>query len=199
MPRKRKRKYKPRFYLAHTFSQRHVVRDVLMPALQKLGITCYNPFYNSDGSWRENRPEVKMADYYELEKKMPPSEVREFILQLKRNYIDIVTGDLDLIRKADGIIAFTIEGSFGTCIEIFICGGLFKWLDMIGYHLPEFMDKPVFLITPSTSLKNHPWIRFAVTKTFNTIDECVKWMKRNLPRLRQRLEERRRKLERNAR
>lgn len=183
--RKNKR-YCPVFYVAHTFGERIFVRDELIPKLQKLGIKTLNPFYNSDGSWKESRPEIKSADQ--------GGESPEWKRIVKSRSVDIVDTDLDLIREADGIIAYMPEGSTGTTCEIFTCGGVFKWLSKVGYPLKEFMNKPVFLVTTSSRLLMHPWIKYATRKIYRNYKSLLKYLKKEMPRLRAELKERRERL-----
>lgn len=143
-------KYRPTFYIAHTFSERHFVRDKLIPKLHDLGCDTLNPFYEPDGSWKDGRPEIKAADKGGMDARWAKI--------VKSRSVDIVETDLKLIRDADGIIAYMPEGSTGTTCEIWTCGGIFKWLEKIGYPIEEFIDKPVFLITTSSRLLMHPWI-----------------------------------------
>jgi len=182
----RNKKYSPIFYIAHTFGERHFVRDELIPKLQKLGIKTLNPFYNPDGSWLERRPEVKSADQ--------GGESLEWKRIVKARSVDIVDTDLDLIREADGIIAYMPEGSTGTTCEIFTCGGVFKWLNKVGYSLEEFMNKPVFLVTTSSRLLMHPWIKYATRKVYRSHRTLLSYLKKEMPRLRAELKERREKL-----
>lgn len=183
---RRNKKYRPIFYVAHTFSERVFVRDKLIPLLHKIGIRTLNPFYNSDGSWKESRPEIKIADQ--------TGESQKWKKTVKSRSEDIVETDLNLIRKADGIIAYMPEGSTGTTCEIWFCGGTFKWLKKIGYSIDEFLDKPVFLITTSSRLLMHPWIKYATRKVFRCHGALLKYLKKEMPRLRIELKERREKL-----
>jgi len=179
-------KYKPIFYIAHTFGERHFVRDEFIPKLHKLGIETINPFYNSDGTWMERRPEVRFVD--------EGGESAEWAKIVKSKSVNIVDTDLDLIRKADGIIAFMPEGSTGTTCEIWICGGVFKWLEKIGYSIEEFLNKPVFLVTTSSRLLMHPWLKYATVRMFRSDEAFLKYLKKMLPKMRQKLKKRREKL-----
>jgi len=183
MPKNKKNLYKPAFYIAHTFSERIYVRDELIPALHRLGIRTLNPFYNPDGTWKESRPEIKLADEGGLSPKWAKT--------VRSRSVDIVETDLDLIRQADGIIAYMPEGSTGTTCEIWTCGGVFKWLETIGYDLPEFQGKPVFLVTTSSRLQMHPWIKYSTKRIFKDEKKLLKYLKKEMPRLRVKLEERR--------
>jgi hypothetical protein len=178
-------KFRPTFYIAHTFSERHFIRDELIPKLHKLGCDTLNPFYEPDGSWKEGRPEIKAADLGGMDARWAKI--------VKSRSMDIVETDLDLIRAADGIIAYMPEGSTGTTCEIWTCGGIFKWLEKIGYPIKEFLDKPVFLITTSSRLLMHPWIKYATGfgGVYRSPRSFFYHFKKGLPRLRQRLRERR--------
>lgn len=182
----RTKKYYPIFYIAHTFSERHFIRDELIPKLHKLGLRTLNPFYEPDGSWKESRPEIKLAD--------TGGESQEWKKTVKSRSVDIVETDLDLIREADGIIAFMPEGSTGTTCEIWTCGGIFKWLEKIGYPIEEFLDKRVFLITSASRLLMHPWIKYATVKVYRNHKSLLRYLKKELPRMRTELKERREKL-----
>jgi len=184
---KTKKKHSPIFYVAHTFSERHHIRDKVIPELQKLGIETVNPFYEKDGSWKKNRPEVKLAD--ELGRDAEAMEI--FTSKVVNRHENIVETDLDLIRSVDGIIAFMPEGSTGTTCEIWTCGGIFKWLAKRGYPMKEFLGKPVFLVTTTTRLFTHPWIQYACVRVFRTERGLIGYLKRELPRIRQQVEDRR--------
>lgn len=181
------KKSKPVFYIAHTFSERHHVRDKIIPELQKLGIETVNPFYEKNGAWKENRPEVKLAD--ELGRDAEAMEI--FTSKIVSKHENIVETDLDLIRSVDGIIAFMPEGSTGTTCEIWTCGGIFKWLAKRGYVMKEFLGKQVFLVTTTTRLFTHPWIQYACVKVFRNERGLINHLKCEMPRIRQLVEERR--------
>jgi hypothetical protein len=183
MPRKNSHKFRPIFYIAHTFSERVFVRDELIPKLHKLGVDTLNPFYEADGSWKEGRPEIKIADL--------GGQTPKWKRTVESRSVDIVETDLDLIREADGIIAYMPEGSTGTTCEIWTCGGIFKWLEKVGYPLKEFMNKPVFLITTSSRLLMHPWISYATRGVYRSERSFFYHFKKELPRLRIELRERR--------
>lgn len=198
---KRNKKYRSIFYIAHTFSERIFVRDKLIPRLHKLGIETINPFYESDGSWKESRPEVRMADQM-AEGGIEPERAAKFIKRVRANYENIVDTDLDLIYKSDGIICYMPEGSTGSTCEIWTCGGVFKWLEKRGYMnhmLEQFMGKPVFLITTSSRLLMHPWIKYACRKVFRSPSAFLKYLKVEMPRLRSELKRRREKIKKHER
>lgn len=186
---------KPTFYIAHTFNQRHFVRDELVPVLQKIGIKTMNPFYNEDGSYKASRPEVELADELELKYKQNPEKAKRFIRRVKTNYTDIVDMDLDMIDTADGIIAYMPTSSTGSTCEIWTCGGVFRWLAKRGFTLPRFMDKPVFLITSGDRLLMHPWIKYAVEDggVFKTPRALLRYLKKEFPNLKVLIREQRKR------
>jgi len=143
MPIKIKRKRRPVFYLAHSFSERHWVRDVLMKRLQRAGIQTLNPFYNPDGSWKEDRPEVKHADLH-------GGITTRFKRIVQRHAEEIVETDLAMIRRAvrdgGGVVGYMVEPTVGTSSELFYCGYVLK--------------APTYLLTPNTKLRWHPWLRY---------------------------------------
>lgn len=187
----KKNEFKPTFYIAHTFGERHHVRDTLIPKLQKLGINTRNPFYKPDGTWMANRPEIKLAD--------TGGESAKWVKTVKSRSVDIVETDLDLIFiNGDGIIAYMPEGSTGTTCEIWSCGGLFKWIlkkNLIPREYMEiFLGMPVFLVTASSRLFMHPWIKYATVKVFKTEVGLLNYLKKEMPRLRIILKERRERI-----
>lgn len=122
-----------KFYIAHKITRRHYIRDDICPFLQENGIETVNPFYNSDGTIRKDRPEVKAID---------EGRMGEYDITRKVQSKDIVEKDLKRIRDSDGIIAVIEESSIGTSMEIFYCA---RWC-----------KKPVFVVT--TSYAGHPWL-----------------------------------------
>lgn len=184
---KNSEKYKPVFYIAHTFTERHFVRDKLVPRIQKLGCTTINPFYEADGSWKPSRPEIKLAD--------ESGESAAWVKLVKSRTLDIVTTDLSVIDKSDGIIAFMPKGSAGTTCEIWTCGGIFKWLKSLGYDLPRFQGKVTYLITSSPRLLMHPWMKYGTNRVFKSHESFLKYLEKSMPRLRQKLYDRRKQLE----
>lgn len=181
------------FYIAHTFSTRHFVRDILCPALQKIGIETMNPFYESDGSYKSSRPEVELADELEEKYKQNPEKAKRFISKVKTHYENIVDTDLDMIFDADGIIAYMPKSSTGTTCEIWTCGGIFEWLAKRGFVIPIFLDKPVFLITTDGRLLMHPWIKYACVKVFKTHTSLIRFLKGEIPDLKVIARERRKR------
>lgn len=142
------------FYIAHTFSLRFWVRDVLCPELHRIGVKTINPFYNPDGSFRKDRPEVKLLDEGKMTHKDIPEEVRE----------TIVPKDLMRIRKGkSGIIAVLKQPSVGTCMEIFYCSNNLK--------------RNVYLITENNKLFYHPWLMYYCRKIFKSRKALYAYLK----------------------
>lgn len=186
---------KPKFYIAHTFNQRHFVRDKLVPKLQAIGIVTLNPFYEEDGSFKSNRPEVELADELEMKYKEDAEKAKRFIRKVKTGYENIVDTDLDIIYNCDGIIAYMPDSSTGTTCEIWTCGGVFRWLAKRGHILPILLDKPVFLITTNERLHMHPWIKYTVEDggIFKTLTSLIKHLKKELPNIKVIVRERRKR------
>jgi hypothetical protein len=129
-------------YTAHTFTERALVREKVCPFLQSLGIRTENPFYKPDGTVRDGRPEVEVADA--MEASLDPRDNINWMKSVKRKSDDIVTNDLNLIDSVEGIVAYMMEWSGGTTCEIFYAGYVKK--------------KPVFLITAHAGIFRHPWM-----------------------------------------
>jgi len=142
------------FYTAHTFSLRFFVRDVICPELHKIGVETINPFYNPDGSYRKERPEVKLLDEGKITHKEIPSKIRE----------TIVPEDLKKIRRAkSGIIAYMKNPSIGTAMEIFYCA--------------RDLGRNVYLITDNDKLAYHPWLMFYCRKIFRSRKALYAYLK----------------------
>jgi hypothetical protein len=149
-------------YTAHTFVYRAFIRDKLCPFLQSLGILTENPFYNPDGSVREGRPEVVIAD--QMDAGIDARDNISWMKLVKKKSDDIVTNDLGLIDGVEGVVAYMIEWSGGTTCEIFYAGYVQK--------------KPVFLITSNASIYRHPWMVEACKygKIFKSYQAFKKYM-----------------------
>lgn len=165
-----------RFYIAHTFEERHFVRDEFVPALQAMGIETVNPFYNTDGSHKEQRPEVKLADEM--------GTTGRFWKAVRKKHISIVEVDLGLIDGCDGVIAFMAEGSTGTTCELFYTGGVFQWLasqkKIPKKYLKPFLGKRVFLVTTNSRLLKHPWLSYTCEKMFKTPKSLRRYLKKHV-------------------
>lgn len=150
-------------YVAHFLHMRHMIRDIFCPKIQSLGIETLNPFYNSDGSIRVDRPEVKLIDDGKME---------EYGITSSKLSENIVNRDLENIRSCDGLVAYIQEASIGCAMEIFYCA---KWC-----------RKPVFILT-SERYSKHPWLIYLstisngciVTNEKALFKRLVKWKKEN--------------------
>lgn len=146
-------------YLSHTFGLRVYVRDIVMPAILKIGIETKNPFYDQEG--RCSREHIKFADKIES-KGMDPTQVAAWWKTLSRLNKSIVNGDLGLIDSCDITIANMEDISIGTTSEIFYSGSVRKI--------------PVFLLSQKKQVREHPWIIYACSKgkIVETLPELLK-------------------------
>lgn len=152
---KRTGKIPRKFYIAHSVIERESVKGVCIK-LQAIGIDTMNPFYQPDGSWRPERPEIKKID----EGKLDP-----YYIKNKSKASGIVEADLRLIEVADGVIAFLKSPSVGTSMEIFFCSYI--------------LHKPTFVITEKAF--KHAWIMALATERFKNLDDFIKWYKHQYP------------------
>ena len=155
-------------YTAHPVPIRYRVRDTICPAIQALDIHTINPFYEEDGSYRLERPEIQAMD----EGKIKPYDNKAVFV----SYDDIVLRDLEKIRSADGLIAIMDDDAvgksmgIGTSMEIFYCA---RWC-----------KKPVFIVTQK--YYNHPWLNYLaklsggkVVQSFDELySELQQWKRR---------------------
>lgn len=123
-----------RVYIAHHIHMRYQIRDKFCPNIQALGIETLNPFYNIDGSFREDRSEIKLIDEGKME---------EYGIRSSELSKDIVDRDLESIRSCDGLVAYIEAASIGCSMEIFYCARVCK--------------KPVFVLT-NEKYSKHPWL-----------------------------------------
>jgi hypothetical protein len=127
-------------YMAHNFESRKVIRPWELRIEGKYNINIANPFYDSD------RSDIKTLDQLKDGSKAQ----RDFLGNRDDNLI--VDGDLELIRKSDGIIAYVNARSFGTPMEIFFAA--------------RILQIPVYVITKRYAY--HPWIKKYATRIFPT-------------------------------
>ncbi len=142
------------FYLAHNFYDRKRFRKWELRIEAKYSINLDNPFYDND------RNDIRALDKFKDRSK----EQKEYFK--KRNTTEmiqkIVEGDLDMIRKSDGIITVLDSPSFGTPMEIFFAARVLKI--------------PVYIITKKFAY--HPWIRKFATRIFRTRIEFESFIKK---------------------
>lgn len=85
------------------------------------------------------------------------NEIKE---KFKDNFdIYAVRRDKKLILSCDILVAYVLKATFGTVMEM-----IFAFENGI----------PVYLIDPTKIVRNDPWVKFHIRKSFNTIDECMR-------------------------
>jgi hypothetical protein len=139
-------------YLAHNFGNRKKIRKWELNMESKYNVNFDNPFYDHDRSDVKTLDQVKDGSKEQLEMfrtRNTPEKVDE-----------IVNGDLEYIRKSDGIIAYAgtsnkFSTNIGTPMEIF-------WAAKI-------LEIPVYVITNKYGF--HPWILKYATKIFKSLAE----------------------------
>lgn len=133
-----------KFYLAHNFYDRKVVRKWEIIIEGKYNIVLDNPFYDND------RNDIKELD------RLKDHSVEQGKYFTQRNTgkmcTDIVEGDLEMIRKSDGLLTIIKSESIGTSMEIIMAARIY--------------NIPVYVIT--TKVAMHPWIKYFATKIFRT-------------------------------
>lgn len=159
-------------YLAHTFSHRKYIKEVLTPKVNALGILTRNPFYESDGSTK--RVEVVLADKGDIQglstsdiiKSQETKDQKKWTNMVKKNSKKIVTRDLEFIDRTDFTIAFLTELSKGTSDEIFYTGVIKR--------------RPVFLLCDKPEITNHPWVIYECRfgKICKTLDELMRVLRK---------------------
>jgi nucleoside 2-deoxyribosyltransferase len=152
---KKNAKIPRKFYIAHSVVTREHVKQLCFK-LQAIGIVTMNPFYNPDGTWKVERPEIRRID----EGKLDP-----YYIKNRSKAQGIVEADLRLIEEADGLIALLQSASVGTSMEIFFNSYI--------------LHKPTFVITEHAF--KHAWIMFLATERFKNIDDFMRWYKRTYP------------------
>lgn len=157
---------KIRAYLAHTFSHRKYMRDVLTPELLKIGIVTRNPFYEVDGNTK--REEVKIADMFEIKgiTANDDPETKKWLESVRKNNRGIVKRDLSYIDRTDITVAYLTAISAGTTCEIFYTGTILK--------------RAVFLLTNNQEIINHPWYIYSCRhgKICGTLEELILELKK---------------------
>ncbi len=122
---------KPRYYLAHPIKDRLEIREWEKKIEENLGIDLVNPFYDA-----AEIGNIKQIDRGEKGVYDPSFDSEE-----------IVEGDLELIRKSDGMVAIITDNvSVGTNMEIFFNSYVLK--------------RPTHLIIESEELQGHSWLRY---------------------------------------
>jgi nucleoside 2-deoxyribosyltransferase len=136
-----------KFYLAHNFEIRKKMRKWELKMEGKYNIKLDNPFYDHD------RNDIKALDSME---DGGPEQLKYFRERNTDDMVDkIVEGDLELIRKSDGIVTQIKSPSIGTSMEIIMAARIYSI--------------PVYLITKKYGY--HPWIKKHATRIFKTRKE----------------------------
>lgn len=143
------------FYLAHNFYDRKSIRKWEIMIEGKYNISLDNPFYDND------RNDIKELD--QLRDRSP--EQRRYFKERNtpKMCFDIVEGDLEMIRKSDGLLTVIKNESIGTSMEIIMASRIYKI--------------PVYVIT--TKVATHPWIRYFATEIFSSRKEFEEWLRSN--------------------
>ncbi len=122
---------KKRYYLAHPIKDRLEIRAWEKEIEKQLGIELVNPFY--DAAEIGNIKQVDSGEKGVYDSSFDSSE--------------IVEGDLELIRNADGMVAIITKNiSVGTNMEIFFNSYVLK--------------RPTHIIVESEELRGHSWLRY---------------------------------------
>jgi len=126
------------FYLAHPFDS----REWELKFEKETGITLLNPFYDTERTYATEIDKTRRERY-----EIPAAS--------------IVKRDLDLIKEADGVVAFiTGDLSYGTIMEI-----------VYGYLL----CKSVYLIV-TNGHEGHPWLRYHAKEIFTSVEAFQKYI-----------------------
>jgi len=132
-----------KFYIAHNFGNRQMIRKWELRMESKYNIILNNPFYD------RVRNDVQKLD------ELKDGSARQKLKIQSRDVDIIVDGDLDMIRKGDGLVAYlepskNFSTMIGTPMEIF--------------YAARVLHIPVYVITKKFSY--HPWIRKYATQIF---------------------------------
>lgn len=142
------------FYLAHGFYTRKKMREWELMIESNYNIKLDNPFYDND------RNDIKELDRM---KDKSPEQMEYF---LKRNTPkmcrSIVEGDLEMIRKSDGLLTIINKESIGTSMEIIMAARVY--------------NIPVYVIT--TKVEYHPWVRYFATEIFGSLLQFEHWLEK---------------------
>lgn len=141
------------FYIAHNFFDRKMIRKWELKLEAKYNINIDNPFYDCD------RSDIKRLDQMKDNSK---EQLEYFKKRNTKEQVDlIVDGDLDMIRKGDGLITMLNSPSFGTPMEIFFAARILRI--------------PVYVITSKYTY--HPWIQKYATRIFRNKTEFEAFVK----------------------
>lgn len=133
-------------YLAHPFDSRHKIRAWELSFEFRTGIELINPFYDTD------RKDIEKIDRGEASK-------------FDFDPFTIVTGDLELVYNADGLVAI-VEGQkqIGTIMEIVYA---------------NYYKKPVYLVV-TNGQERSPWLIYHATRIFTTLGDFEYFIREEL-------------------
>jgi len=123
------------YYLAHSLTKRKLIRKWQIRLEGKYNIKFLNPFYNNT----YERAEIEKLDKMHTKKEKRNFQQSWNMETCKR----IVSIDLSLVRKSDGVISYFQQPTIGTSQEIIIAAYV--------YHIP------VYIIAGENMW--HPWLR----------------------------------------
>jgi len=126
------------YYIAHTISTRHHIRDVVTPFLNARGIRLINPFYDASGQPRETRPDIKYLDEHGIQTYSMSTLAGIPLITPE----EIVPGDLGFIERAAGVIWYLISSSIGSSMESF--------------YNSYTLKKPLIVVTDK--YQKHAWL-----------------------------------------
>ena len=158
---------KPLVYLAGGIEKRadHGMtwRRLITPKLEKLGYEVFNPCFNDNDIFKK----------YDTTLENLKEQNKSFIVELSKKIgRDIVNYDLEIIRRCDVLIAYydeSVNQSSGTVSEM----TAIQLLNQIN----EKKKIPVYAIRNIPYRDIPTWTMGCVDKFFNTIDECIDYMK----------------------
>jgi len=143
---------KLKLYIAHNFYSRQKIRKIELKLEAEFNLQLDNPFYDND------RNDIKSLD------KLPEGGKEQKKYFMERNTEEmceaIVEGDLDMIRKSDGLFTIITAASIGTSMEII-------WAARV-------LRMPVYIVTKNYYY--HPWIQKHATKRFKTLQEFKQFL-----------------------
>jgi len=134
-----------KYYLAHNFLRRKIVRRWELKIEAKYNIILDSPFYDNP----RRAMEMQILDGYK------DGSPKQNAYLSNRDEHSIVDDDLEKISKSDGIIALANDVRVGTLMEIF--------------YASHMLRLPVYVLT--RKYYNHPWIKKFATKRFRTLKE----------------------------
>lgn len=138
-----------KLYLAHPLNKRGEIRKLQLRLEGKYNVKYINPFYNNS----YEREEINRLD--SLKTKGEKNAYKSsWDIDTCHHIVDI---DLELIRKSDGLLAYMLTPTIGTCQEIFVAAYIYRI--------------PVYVITKD--YENHPWIQSLIQRSNGRIFRTI--------------------------